>query len=78
MAVNLGIGIPTCLPEVLPPDVNISIQSENGVLGVGHHPSMDEVDPDDINAGKVLLLLFRKPLRSTLEALTSHLLNLSA
>lgn len=54
MAVNLGIGIPTCLPEVLPQDVNISIQSENGVLGVGHHPSMDEVDPDDINAGKVL------------------------
>ena len=78
MAVNLGIGIPTCLPEVLPPDVNISIQSENGVLGVGHHPSMDEVDPDDINAGKVLSSLFRKPSRSTLEALTSPLPNPSA
>jgi 3-oxoacid CoA-transferase len=53
MSVNLGIGIPTVLPEALPQDVNISIQSENGVLGVGHHPSMEEVDPDNINAGKV-------------------------
>jgi acyl CoA:acetate/3-ketoacid CoA transferase beta subunit len=41
MSVNLGIGIPTCLPEVLPPDVNISIQSENGIIGVGRHPTMD-------------------------------------
>lgn len=55
MSVNLGIGIPTVLPEVLPSDVHISIQSENGVLGVGHHPSLDEVDPDDINAGKVIM-----------------------
>ncbi len=60
MSVNLGIGIPTCLPEVLPPNVSISIQSENGVLGVGHHPTIDEVDPDDINAGKVILSLFSK------------------
>lgn len=57
MSVNLGIGIPTCLPEVLPPDVQISIQSQNGVIGVGHHPSVDEVDPDNINAGKVILLI---------------------
>jgi acyl CoA:acetate/3-ketoacid CoA transferase len=40
MNVNLGIGIPTVLPETLPQNVNINIQSENGVLGVGHHPSM--------------------------------------
>lgn len=57
MNVNLGIGIPTLLPEVLPPNVSINIQSENGVLGVGHHPSISEVDPDNINAGKVFLLL---------------------
>jgi len=69
MSVNLGIGIPTVLPEVLPADVNISIQSENGVIGVGHHPSMDDVDPDNINAGKVSLILFRKLSLSILEDL---------
>lgn len=53
MSVNLGIGIPTCLPEVLPHDVKIHLQSENGVMGVGHHPMLAEVDPDIINAGKV-------------------------
>lgn len=67
MSVNLGIGIPTVLPEVLPADVNISIQSENGVIGVGHHPSMEDVDPDNINAGKVSPILFRKQSHSTLE-----------
>ena len=78
MSVNLGIGIPTMLPEALPPDVNISIQSENGVLGVGHHPTLEEVDPDNINAGKVRISLFRKQLLSILEAPTSLLLSPSA
>lgn len=53
MNINLGIGMPTLLPEVLPPNIRVQIQSENGVLGVGQHPLLSEVDPDDINAGKV-------------------------
>lgn len=77
MYVNLGIGIPTILPEVLPPNVTINLQSENGVLGVGHHPTLEEVDPDNINAGKVNIFSFRKPLLSRLEALTSLLQTLS-
>ncbi len=77
MNVNLGIGIPTLLPEVLPNNVFINIQSENGVLGVGHHPSMDEVDPDNINAGKVCLIIHRKPSRFSLEDPISLLLNRS-
>lgn len=75
MNVNLGIGIPTLLPQVLPNNVNINIQSENGVLGVGHHPSIDEVDPDNINAGKVYIIILRKQLRYSLEDLIFHLLN---
>lgn len=51
--INLGIGIPTLLPEVVPHDMRIHIQSENGVLGVGHHPTIADVHPDNINAGKV-------------------------
>ena len=78
MNVNLGIGIPTLLPEVLPNEIFINIQSENGVLGVGHHPSLDEVDPDNINAGKVFLILYRKLLPSSPEDLTSHLRSRSA
>ena len=72
MNINLGIGIPTILPEVIPTDVKIFIQSENGVLGVGHHPSLDEVDPDDINAGKVGMYRSRKPSLLTPEDLISR------
>jgi 3-oxoacid CoA-transferase len=67
--VNLGVGIPTEAASFVPDGVKVWLQSENGILGMGPHPTEDEIDPDIINAGKQTVTLL--PGASTFDSAES-------
>jgi 3-oxoacid CoA-transferase len=67
--VNLGVGIPTDAASYVPEDVKVWLQSENGILGMGPHPTESELDPDIINAGKQTVTLL--PGASTFDSAES-------
>ncbi len=58
--VNLGIGIPTLVSNYVPEEFDITLQSENGMLGIGPFPTENEIDPDLINAGKQTVTELRR------------------